>query len=109
MQFFFSFVNLSNVDFTSVDGLPVSQEFVLSHTDDSLPLRYSTRAAKFFNVNALTLLLEGAADGGNQIEIDYLGFEGEFSQVNNKILYFLLIINRVEWVLLKLNTKLSQC
>jgi hypothetical protein len=68
-----------------VDTLPIAQEFNLSTatTDsNSLPLRYSTRAAKFFNVNSLTLLIEGAADGnGKFIELNYLGFEGEFSQV----------------------------
>lgn len=76
-------MNAGNVDFTNVDALPVAQEFaLLPGTDDSCsPLRYSTRAAKFFNVNSLTLLIEGAVDGGKMIEIDYLGFEGEFSQV----------------------------
>ena len=67
--------------------MPSAQEFTLlsdSDTDAAYPLRHSTRAAKFFNVNTLTLLIEGAADGGKRIEIDYLGFEGEFSQVNER-------------------------
>ena len=53
------------------------------------------RAAKFFNVNNLTLLLEGAQDGGNFIELDFLGFEGEFSQVtyiNNRDYENLLLL-----------------
>ena len=80
-----SYVNGPNVDFTNVNSLPIAQEFNLVAPDDltSLPLRYSTRAAKFFNVNSLTLLIEGAADGnGKFIELNFLGFEGEFSQVN---------------------------
>lgn len=77
--------NTTNVDFTNIDSIPVTQEFLLLPcADDSLPLRYSTRAAKFFNVNNLTLLIEGASDCGNQVEIDYLGFEGEFSQVKSE-------------------------
>ena len=82
--FIFSYVNTPNVDFTNVNSLPIAQEFNLLPTDatsDLLPVRYATRAAKFFNVNNLTLLLEGAQDGGNFIELDFLGFEGEFSQV----------------------------
>lgn len=81
----FSYVNGPNVDFTNVNSLQISQEFNLltpDHDSINLPLRYSTRAAKFFNVNSLTLLIENAADGnGKFIELNYLGFEGEFSQV----------------------------
>lgn len=80
----FSYVNTPNVDFTNVNSLPIAQEFNLlpaAAVSDLLPVRYATRAAKFFNVNNLTLLLEGAQDGGNFIELDFLGFEGEFSQV----------------------------
>ena len=82
-SFIFSYVNTPNVDFTNVNSLQIAQEFSLLPADasDRLPVRYATRAAKFFNVNNLTLLLEGAQDGGNFIELDYLGFEGEFSQV----------------------------
>lgn len=77
-------MNAPNVDFSGVDSLPVAQEFVLLPSNDSLPIRYATRAAKFFNVNTLTLLLEGAVDGGSFIELNYLGFEGEFSQVKQR-------------------------
>lgn len=81
----FSFVNAPNVDFTGVNSLPFAQEFILLSSTDSLPIRYATRAAKFFNVNRLTLLIEGAADGGKFIELNYLGFEGEFSQVTTNM------------------------
>lgn len=82
--FFFSYVNSPNVDFTNVDNLPIAQEFnIASETDltnNRFPSSFPTRAAKFFNVNNLTLLLEGNRDR-EWIEINYLGFEGEFSQV----------------------------
>lgn len=76
------FVNCPNIDFTNVDSVQLAQEFnIASVNDETYPIRYATRAAKFFNVNNLTLLLEGAQDGGNRIELNFLGFEGEFSQV----------------------------
>lgn len=79
----FSYVNCPSIDFTNVDSVPLAQEFNITGVNDAetYPIRYTTRAAKFFNVNNLTLLLEGARDGGNKIELSYLGFEGEFSQV----------------------------
>ena len=80
--YLFSYVNAPHIDFTSMDSVPIAQEFNLTSTSvESLPVRYATRAAKFFNVNNLTLLFEGARDGGNWIELNFLGFEGEFSQV----------------------------
>lgn len=75
-----------NVDFTNVNSIPIAQEFTLLPTESQLPIRYATRAAKFFNVNKLTILLEGAVDGGKFIELNFLGFEGEFSQVKRMII-----------------------
>ena len=67
------------IDFTNVNSIPATQEFNLNDNADG-PIRYSTRAAKFFNVNNLTLLFE-KSNGSSFIEINYIGFEGEFVQV----------------------------
>ena len=78
------FVNAPMIDFTNVDSITPSQEFLLSidqtKIDDIGPVRFPTRAAKFFNVNTLTLLFEKPVSG-DCTEIDFIGFEGEFSQV----------------------------
>lgn len=85
------FVNAPMIDFTNVDSIAPSQEFVLSmdpnlEFEDQGPVRFPTRAAKFFNVNTLTLLFEKPVNGDCS-EIDFIGFEGEFSQVNICILF----------------------
>lgn len=78
------FVNSNTpIDFTNVNSIPATQEFNLISLENENadgPIRYSTRAAKFFNVNNLTLLFE-KSNGSPFIEINYLGFEGEFVQV----------------------------
>jgi hypothetical protein len=78
----FSYANAPSVDFGSIEILPVSQEFSLcaASSVEEGPVRYATRAAKFFNVNNLVLLFEKAQDGGASVELNFIGFEGEFSQ-----------------------------
>lgn len=108
------------IDFTNVNSVAPNQEFSLlssiyDNSDDVTvdgPIRYSTRAAKFFNVNSLTLLFEKSnSNDSSLIEINYLGFEGEFSQVTSVAIvllftfYILFLILRLEWALLKRNMR----
>lgn len=72
-------MNAPKLDFTNVDSIQPTQEFELSESAEG-PVQYNFRAAKFFNVNSLTLFFE-KSHGSNRTEINFIGFQGEFSQV----------------------------
>lgn len=75
-----SFVNAPHIDFTNVDGMSPTQEFDLSQQATDGPVQYNLKSAKFFNVNSLTLFFE-KSHGSPTTEINFIGFQGEFSQV----------------------------
>lgn len=78
-------MNGPHLDFTNVDSTAPAQEFVLAARTETVegPVRYATRAAKFFNVNKLTLYFT-RSQAAAFTAINFIGFEGEFSQVREE-------------------------
>ena len=88
-------MNAPNLDFTNVDSIAPTQEFDLSEFTDG-PVQYNFKSAKFYNVSSLTLFFE-KSHGSTITEINFIGFQGEFSQVTimestmDRVSYYLFV------------------
>lgn len=73
------------LDFSIVNTFKPSQAFVCAPYDPSNYASYSTRVAFFDKVRALAVYVPKI--DGHEVAMNYLGFTGEFLQVNNKAVH----------------------
>ncbi|PVU90368.1 hypothetical protein BB559_000481 [Furculomyces boomerangus] len=78
------FINREDVDFDNASELIPTQEFDLISGQNE-PVEYFTRISKFNNVRNINLYFSSNFDEDPPTTVYYIGFCGEWMQLNNKI------------------------